>query len=481
MRKSISIGLILLFALTMFQSVSALSDFGILSEVTSISFLPTTIHAGDTISIAIDVKNRGTSITMINLIANLDAGNQFSATDLSYLVGDIKPQASKTAILKFKANEDIVPGYYPIFLTLEYDRDGTHVTDKQTISVPVAMSEKNIDVTVEPKIINPGNQTEMSFTLKNISGTSISNVAFSWDEANDLILPLGSDNKRYVNTIAADTSAELVYIVAADPNIAPGIYPLDVTISFTDVEGTKTQESEVGLIIGGETDFEVSAEVKSDQLSLSIANIGSNNAESVVIKVPKQGSVSISGTNIEIVGNLNKGDFTLANFSLQGSRTTSIAADKTAPTTSGIRIPGLKTGKTQLPESGIAENSFSKDFAGGEISIQIDYTDTTGKRHTVIKKVDLSVESTQTFDSTTKKDSGFPLLPIGLMILFIGGGILYNKKKANKDWKKLGIKLAIIAVMFLIAIFLLGADMIALTIATIVSAFLMWKFFGKKE
>ena len=480
MKKIVAIGLVLLFALTMFQSVSAVSDLGYLTEVTSINFLPATIHAGDTISVAVDIKNRGSNLTIGELRAILDVGNQFTATDLNYLVGDIKPQASKTAILKFTANDNIVPGYYPIFLTLTYDRDGDIVNEKQTISVPVAMSEKNIDVTVDPKIINPGNQTEMTFTLKNISGTSISNVAFSWDEVNDLILPLGSDNKRYVNNIHADSSSELVYIVAADPNIAPGIYPLDVTISFTDVEGTKTQESEVGLIIGGETDFEVSAEVKSYQLSLSIANIGSNNAESVVIKVPKQGSVSISGTNIEIVGNLNKGDFTLANFSLQGSRTTSIA-NKTVPTNTGIRIPGLKTGKTQLPESGIAENSFSKDFAGGEISIQIDYTDTTGERHTVIKKVDLSVESTQTFDSTTKKNSGFPFLPIGLMILFIGGGIFYNHKKPNKNWKKLGIKLAIIAVMFLIAIFLLGADMIALAIATIVSAVLMWKFFGKKE
>lgn len=474
-KKYFGIAMILFIAALNPVSAAA-SDYGFLVEITSTSFLPLTISAGDTVSVAIDIKNRGSGLSIENLITALEVGNQFEAISLEDEVGNIKPRATKTAIMKFTVNEDTLPGYYPVFLTLNYLRDGVPITERQTISVPVSLAEKNVDVTVEPKIINPGNQTELIFRLKNISGTSISNVSFSWDESNDLILPLGSDNKRYVNNIKSNETKELVYIVAADPNISPGIYPIDVTISFTDVEGTKTQESEVGIIIGGETDFEVSAEVKNNQLSLSIANIGSNNAESVVIKIPKQNSVSISGTNIEIVGNLNKGDFTLANFNLQG---TAQIRDSEVSGSTGMRIPGFRTPRTQPTHETDADFT-GLNFLGGEILIQIDYTDTTGERHTVTKKIELSIESTGFAGSAPQHRTEIPIVPLALLGIILAGGIGFNKLSAKKDWKKLGIKIAIIIALFGITIIFLNSNIIALAIAAIVSLVLLWKFFGKK-
>ena len=74
-KKNLILTTILLIALV--QTVSAVPDFGKLTEITSTNFLPETIRAGDIVSLAIDIKNRGSSITIIDLNATLDLGNQF--------------------------------------------------------------------------------------------------------------------------------------------------------------------------------------------------------------------------------------------------------------------------------------------------------------------------------------------------------------------------------------------------------------------
>jgi len=280
--NKISTVLILIFALALIQPANA-GDYAFLAEVSSTSFLPATIHAGDTVSVAVNVHNKGATYSIEELKAELNLPEQFEAIEVNDNTDLIVAGATKTMILKFRVKENTLPGYYNVLLNLEYLRAGETVNQSENIAVPVSQTEKNIDVTVEPKVINPGKQTELIFTLKNIGGNAVSNIAFSWDETNDLILPLGSDNKRYVNLLQAGETTVVSYTVAADPNISTGIYPLNITMTFIDTNGTKTQSSQVGLIAGGGTDFEVSAEVSSGQLSLSIANIGSNNAESVVV------------------------------------------------------------------------------------------------------------------------------------------------------------------------------------------------------
>jgi len=489
MRKIFSVIFVALFALTMCQTGFAVADYGRLAEVTSTNFLPSTVHAGDTISLAVDINNRGTAITIKDLNATLEIGSQFDIIDVQDSLNEIKPGATKTVIFKFRAKEDTLSGYYPSYLIMEYSREDQRVSDEQTISIPVSKTEKNLEVTVEPNIINPGNQTELLFIIRNIGGTGISNVSFSWDEENDLILPLGSDNKKYLNSIPAGTEEIIKYNVAADPNISPGIYPIDVSISFTDAEGTKTQNSQVGLIIGGKTDFEISAEVKSSQLSLSIANIGSNNAESVVVKIPEQNSVKVSGTSIEIVGNLNKGDFTIANFTISGGAS-AIQTDSTAtaPTRSGIMIPGLGGGRTNTNNSSNTEEDSESTtpnipMVNGEVIVQIDYTDTTGERNSVTKTVELNNDSSTTSFSTSmpsQRNTGLPLIPIAFALLVIGCAAGYNHFRAKKDWKELGKRLGVIAVLFIAAIFLLNSDLIAMGVVTAISAGLLWKFFKGK-
>ena len=310
-----------------------------------------------------------------------------------------------------------------------------------------------------------------------------------------MILPLGSDNKRYISVLMADQNAEISYIVAADPNITPGIYPLDITTTFIDLNGTKTQTSQMGLIVGGTTDFEISAETLSTgQLSISIANIGSNNAGAVVVRIPRQQGITVSGSNTSILGNLNKGDFTLASFQIQQT-----GLDQNLSTTgANFRQRQLAQDQNQdsNPLAGFGNSQSTRDqnqsnmaLAGAgnasALLIEIDYTDTTGERQSVQKTVQLSGSASGTLASayasrTEQRNSELSVISWVLLAVIAGGAIIINKFKAKKAWKILAIIIALIAALFLVVIFLLNSNYLAVILAAIVSVALVAWFFRKE-
>ncbi|MFH1234491.1 MAG: hypothetical protein V1493_02660, partial [Candidatus Diapherotrites archaeon] len=400
MNKVFGLGLVFLVLLAGMQAAVA-ADYAYLIEFSGTSFLPSTLYAGDIASVKVDLRNKGSSVSVSDLNSVLDLGTQFELVQAAESIGLLQPGQTKTLIFRFKVKQETLPGYYPAFLTISYARGADRAEQTYSFSVPVSKSEKKIDVTVEPKAINPGNQSELVFSLKNVGGSQVSNLSFSWSEENNLVLPLGSDNKRYVSAIDAGETAKLSYIVAADPNITTGIYPLDLEMTFMDVNGIKTQTSQVGLIVGGGTDFEVSADLASGQLSLSIANIGSNNAAAVVVRIPKQNGINISGSNISILGNLNKGDFTVASFTVQTSTQASVQAGTTQTATIG-GASGRPFGGQSQAASGFQDQIAAGDmnaarsrqfdrnsFQAQSVLLEIDYTDTTGERQTAKKTVSL--------------------------------------------------------------------------------------------
>jgi len=393
-------------------------------EVTDTNFLPSTVYAGDFISLKVSVYNRNNAIPVYDLNAELDIGDEFEPISLTDSIGTIAQRTTKVLLFQFRAEESTLPGYYPAMITMTY-RSGEALSifkETYSVQVPVSMAGKNLDVLVSPNVINPGKQTNVSFTIKNIGQAPVSNISFSWTEENDLVLPLGSDNKRYLSIIEAEKELEISYLVAADPNIEPGIYPLDISMTFTDAEGTKTQTSQVGLIVGGGTDFEVSAEMSSsNQLSISIANVGSNNAGAVVVRIPSQEGIRISGSSASILGNLNEGDYTLANFQIGGSM-------------GGARGAMGAMGTRQKPAD-TKETETKTPIGPRELIIEIDYTDTTGERQVLEKTVDIDLDFTsmQSAFAGTKQAQGFNIMDYTLYIVvgivIIGAIVHYKKKK----------------------------------------------------
>jgi hypothetical protein len=110
------------------------------------------------------------------------------------------------------------------------------------------------------------------------------------------------------------------------------------------------------------TDFDISYVETLGSFSLNVANVGISPASAVAVNLPRQNNFSVTGSSASVLGNLNPGDYTSAIFQVT----------KTAGT-------------------------------GNNLELEIQYTDTSGQRHTITKSlpVTLSATGTQTKSSTT--------------------------------------------------------------------------------
>ncbi|MBU4246372.1 MAG: hypothetical protein KKE71_04975, partial [Nanoarchaeota archaeon] len=184
------------------------------------------------------------------------------------------------------------------------------------------------------------------------------------------------------------------YQVIADTNAVLGLYQLNLRLTYAQSgnSSAKTISTIAGVYVGGETDFDVAfSDSSSGSTSFSIANVGSTPANSVSVSVPPQMGWSVSGSNSVMIGNLNKGDYTVASFKLQSSRSNSTSTGNMAFQNRRAAIANATFNATQDRFAQMSANS-----SAGAIAIQVAYTDTMGARHVLEKSVTLGAQSNLT-------------------------------------------------------------------------------------
>ncbi|MBS3172535.1 hypothetical protein J4438_03070 [Candidatus Woesearchaeota archaeon] len=165
------------------------------------------------------------------------------------------------------------------------------------------------------------------------------------------------------------------------------------------------------------TNFDaVIQESTSSEVSIAIANTGKYVANSVVVRIPEQDSFRVTGTDGQMVGNLDSGDYTIVNFAL-----------------------------TKIPVKNNEDNNLKFD---------IYYTDSLGFRRTVNMQLPMNSGLTDSVDNTlTYQEFGNRKIPgqgtsniyltfaIILVVLIIFGVIYKKKSKKIKNiFKKMRYK-----------------------------------------
>ncbi len=310
---------------------------------------------------------------------------------------------------KLKIDDNAAAGSYD--LTIRYYEQGKPFSREDSVTIDVRGRIMAEIIQIDKTSLVPGKQTSMIFTINNVGKVPLKYLTFSWINDNKIILPVGSDNTKYIDYIDIGDSVELEYQVLADPNANPGLYELKLYLTYVDsITGEECQISTIaGTNVGGGTDFDITfSESSYSGTSFTVANIGSNPAYSVSVIVPKQSGWQVSGSNSMIIGNLNKGDYTIASFNLIPIQQTSVLPD-------------------QKPES-------------NGIKIQIAYTDTVGERKIMEKVVDISPNSINldtTTDATDKRgipqDDGISnstFYIVGFVVLILA--IVFYRKYQHK-------------------------------------------------
>ncbi|MBT3406417.1 hypothetical protein HN419_04580 [Candidatus Woesearchaeota archaeon] len=337
--------------------------------------------AGDIVEVRVGIENLGGKPSGAFLIELLE-DYPFSSIVGEPLIQkvdsiDAHQSGDNSKIIKFKVrvDKDAVAAEYELKL-LEYFEGKRDVSATQrSLSIDIKNRENAEVIHIDKTMLVPGKQSSLKFTINNVGNAPLRDLNFYWLNEDKVVLPVGSDNTKYIKYIEMGESAEMEYQVISDSNADPGLYELELYLSYDDPLSSEAKEvtTIAGVYVGGETDFDVAfSESSGGEASFSVANIGSNPAFSVSIVIPKQSNWQVTGSNSMIVGNLNKGDYTVASFTLQKAQS-SASVEKTDD-------------KTVSPKRARFGNVTNEDG----LRIQVVYTDTRGERSTVEKVVNLN-------------------------------------------------------------------------------------------
>ncbi|MDW7731983.1 MAG: COG1361 S-layer family protein [Methanolobus sp.] len=373
---------------------------------------PDPIKPGDVLEVSFSIQNTG-SDEIDNVIVEVVPEYPFTqlpGQSLTQNIGTLgkKYVDERSKVVKFEllVDNNVNKGHYPLEV-LVYERgnkDRVCVSREFNIDVD---SESNAEIeSISLEKLVPGKKTNLSFVIKNVGNSPLKNAMFSWESTSDLILPVGSSNVKYINFIDIGENSTVDFEVLTNVNTKPGLYKLDMKLTYDDVEelqtiteaGTlenqkrKTIESKAGIYIGGTTDFDIvfiEQTMKGDY-SFSVSNIGNNKASSITVSIPEQEGWTINGgSNSVVLGSLQKGDYTIADFSV-------------TPDTYDEFLP---------------------------LKFQIAYTSSDGERETQDRELSVFASKPVVYEQSVGK-SGYSnwLVPV-LVLAGIVGFIFYRKKK----------------------------------------------------
>lgn len=395
MKFSLKLVLLLIVSVVLFNTISVVNAESGGLQVT-FTTNPIIIAPGTNGYIEIILKSITGSSSNIKISAvalNSTAIVRRGTWDVS--VGDLESGNTYSALFEFSVPNTVSSGLYVVRFDIDYS--GTSIVQSAIIKVE---DSTILDlVSVSPSSIAIGEATTLIFNIQNNQKNDIYNILFTWEDSNQLILPIGSDNRVSISSIGAENYTELPIVVMASSGISPGVYPLTIIMEFYDHTGTKqTIESTIGIQISGTTTFDVVLQTStSTSTTFAIVNTGANTASSVVVSIPQQPNYSTSGSSSSSLGNLDAGDYTLASFQLTStsSNTTSGFPSFNRTGTGGIPLDRNFSGGRDM-----FFNQSLSAIGGNQLLVQITYTDVFGVRQVVQKQVDLASGSAAGFSSS---------------------------------------------------------------------------------
>lgn len=380
-------------------------------SVAIMSQTPNPARPGETVELTLSVQNFGNE-NLKNIVLTAQPEYPFSQVNgesltktIPYLNARQDDDEAATVKLKLKVDTDVPAGTYELDVVTT---DSSGSTKTTTLNIEVRGKEYAQIVTISKSSIDFATEEQLDFVVTNTGTSPLKNMQISWDDSTGTILPVYSSNTKYISYLAANQSVTVSYIVMADVNADPGLYQLNITLQVEDYNSDiSTISTKAGVFVGGGTDFDVAFSDNSDgEMSFSVANIGNNQAYSVKVSIPEQDGYTVSGSSSSIVGNLEKGDYTIASFGI------------------------AKEGDTQSTAKG--KSSINTSETSNELKVLIEYTDSAGQRNTVEKSVEVSGNTTSA-NSNVQKSSGSSIVYIIAIAVALAGYVMYYRKKHGEN------------------------------------------------
>lgn len=312
---------------------------------------------------------------------------------------------------------------------------------------PVALADSvvpnnivSLNVTLvnqDPYPAEPGEYVSLVFKVENEGLREAENVVFELVPEYPFSLDYGVNGVNDLGTINGMQGEENAYLikykVRVDKDAIDG--ENEIEIKYTYGSGGSFHKKVFYIEVSDpKTAFEVVMEDYSeDSTTFAIANIGTNTAYSLIVKVPEQEGYSVTGSSADIIGNLDAGDYTLTSFQIS-----SAASGNRTVTAPG----GFKPRSFNEDEANEGEES-SAFSVKKEIKIELSYTDELGIRRTMNKQVTVDMTSSMSTgfsrssvqEQTSSGGDGLMYIGVGMggiAAIAVGFSLLHRKRKPKE-------------------------------------------------
>jgi hypothetical protein len=315
------------------SSVNALfpGDIGKPVAVDDMTFNPSLIYPGDEVTMNVNLRNRGSSVSIENVEARLDLTGAFEPiTDTVFSEG-ILPSSIQTFVFRFKINEMTLPGTYQIPLELTYSKGTLRETEHYNLLIEVqgyhSIDIKNINLSsVSPHI---GDTVTLSAIIENKGSLEARDVSVQLTSTTGefgAIVPL-TETTVYLDNIMPHSVQNVSFDLLLSEQVEPGVYNFLLAANALDLETAETENVSIevkgrpNLILTG-IDFSIETRTKdkkilqgdSFSLSVQLDNIGTEDAKAVEIIL--EVDEGITGLKESYVGNIEADDSGAAIFDL---------------------------------------------------------------------------------------------------------------------------------------------------------------------
>ncbi len=384
----------------------------LIAQVASAGYLVTEtapVYPGDTTYVYFVVNNTGFGQFLNDVSVRLEPKDNASANAVTilddvYSLGTIENWGDqRTARFKIHVNPDAAEGDY-FFNVFIYYR-GQQISSNTP--APIVTSERKDQIlTIKGKplvvllnstlgIIEPMSVNKETLKFKNTGTGTVQNAVAEIDltgtggSSKSSFSILGAGTKFSLGNLKAGDEAEITFDLAVDITATPGVYNLPLKITGLN---NYSSDNFVGLVVAGTTNFEISYQESLGSFSLNVLNTGISPASSVSVTLPRQKNFSITGSSSSVLGNLNSGDYTSAIFQI-------------------AKIPG----------------------AGNSLEVDIQYTDTSGQRHTITKYLPVELSSTGAKTSSGSTSTNYAVLMLVVVALLV---IYWQRSKISTYFRK---------------------------------------------
>ncbi|MFU8767869.1 MAG: COG1361 S-layer family protein, partial [Candidatus Methanoperedens sp.] len=240
MKKTIFPVLIILLLTAYTPAVNAGLAGSTVLSVSLANYDPDPAIAGGTVEVRIGIENIG-GTTASNLMLEIVPSYPFeivsgeSAVQSIGIIQGYKGQSNENIkIVKYRmrVDRDAPAGSYE--LKVKYYEQGSGDAAQKSLYIDVRSRESAEVIHIDKTMLVPGKQTSLKFTINNVGNAPLRDMTFNWENGNNIILPVGSDNTRYIKYIDVGDSVDLEYQVIADTNAQQGLYKLNLYLSYYD-------------------------------------------------------------------------------------------------------------------------------------------------------------------------------------------------------------------------------------------------------